>query len=42
MGVSKTIQHLHDYSGDDEEVRALTRKLLATEEANVEQLKPFL
>lgn len=42
MGVSKTIQHLHDYHGEDEEVRSLTRKLLATEEANVEQLKSFL
>lgn len=42
MGVSKTIEHLHDYDGDDEEVRQLVEKLLATEEANVEQLKPFL
>lgn len=42
MGVSKTLQHLHDYHGGDEEVRSLTRKLLATEEANVEQLKSFL
>ena len=42
MGVSKTLQHLHDYHGEDEEVRSLTRKLLATEEANVEQLKSFL
>ena len=42
MGVSKTIQHLHDYHGKDEDVRSLARKLLATEEANVEQLQPFL
>ena len=42
MGVSKTIKHLHDYQGTDENVRALGEKLLATEEANVEQLKPFL
>ena len=42
MGVSKTLQHLHDYHGEDEGVRSLTRKLLATEEANVEQLKSFL
>ena len=42
MGVSKTIQHLHDYTGGDRAVRNLTRKLLATEEANVDQLKSFL
>lgn len=42
MGVTKTIKHLHDYRGEDRAVRNLTRKLLATEEANVEQLKPFL
>lgn len=42
MGISKTIKHLHDYQGQDESVRALGEKLLATEEANVEQLKPFL
>ena len=42
MGVSKTIQHLHDYTGGDRAVRNLTRKLIATEEANVDQLKSFL
>lgn len=42
MGVNKTIKHLHDYSGSNDTVRTLTQKLLATEEANVEQLKSFL
>ena len=42
MGINKTIKHLHDYSGDDETVRTLTEKLLATEQANAEQLKSFL
>ena len=42
MGVSKTIKHLHDYNGQDETIRDLTEKLLATEEANAEQLKSFL
>ena len=42
MGVNKTIKHLHDYSGTNDTVRTLTQKLLATEEANVEQLKSFL
>ena len=42
MGVNKTLKHLHDYSGEDKEVKNLTEKLLATEEKNVEQLKVFL
>ena len=42
MGVSKTIKHMHDYKGDDKETLRLLRKLLATEEANVESLKAFL
>ncbi len=41
MGVSKTIKHLHDYTEDDD-ARRLTEQLLATEKANIEQLKPFL
>lgn len=41
MGVSKTIKHLHDYPTHDE-ARKLTEALLATEKANIEQLKPFL
>lgn len=42
MGVCKTLQHIRDYGGDDTEVLALARQLLATEEANVEELKTFL
>ena len=41
MGVSKTIKHLHDYPTHDD-ARKLTEQLLATEKANIEQLKPFL
>lgn len=41
-GVSKTIKHLHSYSGQDGAVRSLAEKLLATEESNAEQLKGFL
>nr|MBQ5811003.1 hypothetical protein [Clostridia bacterium] len=41
MGVSKTIKHLHDYPTHDA-ARKLTEALLATEKANIEQLKPFL
>ena len=42
MGINKTIKHLNDYDGQDESVLVLTKKLLATEEANAELLKPFL
>lgn len=42
MGINKTIKHLHDYSGQDSAVYDLTNKLLATEQANAEQLKKFL
>ncbi len=41
-GVCKTLQRIRDYGGDDVEVLALARQLLATEEANVEELKSFL
>lgn len=41
-GVNKTIKHLHSYSGQDDTIRSLTEKLLATEESNAEQLKSFL
>lgn len=42
MGINKTIKHLHDYSGQNSTARALAEKLLATEQANAEQLKSFL
>ena len=42
MGITKGTKHLHDYSGNDEEVRRLAEKLIKTEQANVEQMKPFL
>lgn len=42
MGVTKGTKHLHDYRGDDPQIRALAEKLLADEEANIEQMKPFL
>ena len=41
MGVTKTITHLHDYPAHDE-ARKLTEQLLATDKANIEQLKVFL
>ncbi|MDD3919632.1 MAG: hypothetical protein PHO41_00435 [Eubacteriales bacterium] len=42
MGISKIIQHIHDYDGNDADVRRLADKLLETEQANVEQMKQFL
>ncbi len=42
MGITKGTKHLNDYTGDDRQVRALAQKLIATEQANVEQMKPFL
>ena len=41
-GMTKSLQCLDQYSGDDKEVKALAEKLLRTEEANIEQMKPFL
>lgn len=41
MGVSKTLRHLHDYPKQDD-ARRLTEQLLRIEQANIEQLKPFL
>ena len=42
MGVTKGLKHLHDYQGNDPKIRALAKKLLATEQANVSQMQPFL
>ncbi len=42
MGITKGLKHLHDYEGDDPKVRTLAERLLSTEQANVEQMKPFL
>ena len=41
-GITKGLKHLHDYEGNDRQVRSLAEKLLFTEQANVEQMKPFL
>ena len=41
-GISKTLQHLHDYKGNDKPVQALANQLLSTEKANVTQLQAFL
>lgn len=42
MGVTKGTKHLNDYAGDDRRIKALAEQLIATEHANIEQMKPFL
>lgn len=42
MGVTKGLKHLHDYTGNDPKIRALAEELLSVEQANAEQMKPFL
>ncbi len=41
-GVIKSMQHQRQYLGRDPEVKALSQKLLETEQNNIEQMKPFL
>jgi beta-lactamase class D len=41
-GVIKSIQHHRQYLGKDERVTDLSKKLLETEQSNIEQMKPFL
>jgi len=42
MGIVKTIRHLKDYEGDDEEARKLGERLLELQEENVEKMKAYL
>ena len=42
MGLTKGLRNLHSYHGKDVQVRELAHKLLATEEANIVQMKPYL
>ena len=42
MGLTKGLRDLHGYHGKDTRVRELAGRLLATEEANIRQMKHFL
>ena len=42
MGIVKTIRHLKDYEGQDEEARKLGERLLNVQEENVEKMKAYL
>lgn len=41
MGVTKLLQHLNDFMGDDR-IKQLAKKLVETEENNIETLKQYL
>lgn len=42
MGVQKIARHIRQYNNSSESVSDLAYKLLATEQANIEQMKDFL
>ena len=42
MGIIEATKNLNKYAGADREVLSLAKKLVRTEEANVEHLKPYL
>lgn len=42
MGLAKTLKHLHDYSGDDQNVLGLTNELLDIERRNAADLEKYL
>lgn len=42
MGISKTIEHLHDYSGNEQSTVELANRFLSAQRANVEQLQAYL
>lgn len=42
MGVQKIAQHIRQYNNASESVSNLAQKLMATEQANIEQMKGFL
>lgn len=42
MGITKCTKHLNDYSGGDPRARELASRLIKTQQANVDQMKPFL
>lgn len=42
MGVKKIASHMRRYNKGDEEVVSLSEKLMATQQANIEQMKSFL
>lgn len=41
-GMVKSIQNLHQFDGEDEQIQILTQKLLDCENANIRQMQPYL
>ncbi len=41
-GMIKSLEQLHQYSGQDRELQALAQKLLDCETANIRQMQPYL
>ena len=42
MGINKLTKHMHEYSGNDQEITSLADKVIAFEEECIEELKPYL
>lgn len=42
MGITNLTKQLHDYNGDDEDVKSFAEQLIEKEQANIERMKPFL
>ncbi len=42
MGVTKVTKALHEYHGNNEEIKTLAERMIKTEEANIEEMKKFL
>lgn len=41
-GMIKSLKDLHQFAGEDAQIKALSQKLLDTETANIRQMQPFL
>ena len=42
MGISKTLQHLHDYTGNEQAAVELATRFLSVQQENVQQLQAYL
>lgn len=42
MGITKTIEHIHDYTGNEQAVIGLANRFLSAQRSNVEQLEAWL
>lgn len=42
MGITQIIKHQHNYTGTNQQIKALSEKLIHTQQANIENMKQFL